>query len=263
VEVAYGPRAPAQATVVLLLAALVAVAMGGFFARRRDLAAAALLALGLLAALGVSTASTPTSHGLFAVVSYTLWWASPAGMFGWLVLGFAAATWAGAGGRLKALKARFAPPERVRSRTAVATAAGVLAVAAVGGVVAGAGEPDRLERLFAPARKIVDGVTAATPAGGAVLVQGSAGEIATDLQGGVAYVLRRQGVPFVVSTLPGIGTRYDPGRNGHDRVMEVIERPQPAGTRGRVIARAVVSDVPANGSPLQRAARALVVTLAP
>jgi hypothetical protein len=95
------------------------------------------------------------------------------------------------------------------------------------------------------------------------MVQGSATEIATDLQGGVAYALRRSGVPFVVSSLPGIGTRYDPGRHPHTRVLEVLDRPGPGQAGAGVIARVVLTDVPSDAPPAERAHRAIVVTLTP
>jgi hypothetical protein len=255
-EVTYAPDDASSASAVALILALIGVAVVAFRARRRDLAAAAVLALALLLSIGVVTASTPTSHGLFAVIYYTLWWAAPAGMFAWLVLGFGACALAVESGLLRRVRARLvAPGSRVRSAAAVAA---VVGVAAVAGVVASSGEPDRLEHAFRPARTIVDRVRTQTPPGGTVLVTGSPDEIGVDLQGAVAYALRSSGVPFVVSSLPGIGTRYDPARHPHDRSMAVTDRPARG---GREIARVVLVDVPADAPSGGRGPRTVLVTL--
>jgi hypothetical protein len=254
-DVTYAPLPGAIATAVMVLLGLAVLAAGAFRARRREVAAAALLALVLLGSLGVVTASTPTSHGLFAVVSYTLWWASPAGMFSWLVLAYGAVVLLPRG----RLPARM----RVPVRRHAALVAGVAAVVVIGAIAAAAGKHDRLENAFRPARAIVDSARHAAPSSGTVMIGGSASEVATDLQGGVALGLRRSGVPFVVSTLPGIGTRYDPARHPHDHVMAVIERPPAGQATAQVIARALLDDVPADAPPAERAARPVVLTLAP
>ena len=256
IDVNYAPGAVATATAVLALLALAGVALAALRSRRRDLAAAALIALGLMLALALVTASTPTENGLFGVISYTLWWAAPAGMFGWLVLGLAAATF---------LPARIPGPARLRLAAAgrrIAVVVGVAAVAAIGAVVASHGRPNRLERAFGPARRIADRVRARTPPGATVLIVGSpATEVGTDLVGVVAYALRGDGVPFVVGSLPGIGTRYDPGRHRYGRRIDLIERPTPAQAGGDVLARVVLDGVPSDAPPRQRAARTVVVKL--
>jgi hypothetical protein len=146
----------------------------------------------------------------------------------------------------------------------------VVGVAVVGVLVGGAEKPDRLEKAFAPARTIVDRVRAETPAGHTVLIAGSPTEMGEDLLGSVAYGLRRSGIPFVVPTLPGIGTRYDPARHPHEGVLTVEERragagqlPVPVPPSAREIARVTLSAVPSDAPPDQRGTRAVVVTLAP
>jgi hypothetical protein len=156
------------------------------------------------------------------------------------------------GGRARSL--------RVPARAA--TAAALLAVAAVGAVVAAHGKPNRLEPLFHPAHTMAARLDADTPPGGAVLVTGPRTFMGLDLEGVVAYALRRRGVPFVTSNLPGIGTRYDPRRHPHDRVMAVSERLRPAPVRGRVIARVMLPG-PRDAPPAERAPRPVVVTLVP
>ena len=260
-EVGYAAPGLSTATAVLALLALAAVAVAGLRARRRELAAGALLALGLMISLLAVAASTPTSADLFNVIAYTLWWASPAGMFAWLVLGFAAVTLLAPARRLEALRARWrAQRPLARLPAAAGAAAGVLGVAAVGALVAAGGKPDRLEHLFRPARTIVDRVRAEAPAGRGVLVTGAADEVGFNVQSAVVYALRSDGVRFV-SRLQGLGTHNDPGRHPHDSVMEVADRRGGAPGPGRVIARVTLVDVPADALPSERGPRPVVVTL--
>ena len=251
-DVTYAPSAASTATAALALVALAWVALAGLRSRRRELAAAALLALGLMASVALVAARTPSAD--FSVVAYTLWWASPAGMFAWLVLAFAAARAARA-----RLPARIpAAPARIPAR--IPAAAALLAVAAVGGVVAEHGKPDRLEPEFKPARTIAARV-GETPPGGTLLVTGPRTFDGLDVEGVVAYALRRGGLRFVTSILPGIGTRYDPGAHPHARRMEVVMLPRPGQLRGRVIARVLLGGPRDAPAPL-RAPRPVVVTLA-
>ena len=237
VEITYPPSGTAVATAILMLILLGAVALGGFRAGRRDLAAAALLALGLMLALGLVTATTPTAGRQFAVVGYTLWWASPAGMFGWLVVGLGAAALLGRSERLKVLL----------SRAPAAASAGALAgVAALAAVVAAGGGPERFEKAFDRTHSLVDAARAQVPAGGTVMIDGPLTEIGTELKGAIAYGLRDKGVRFLSADPPGIGTRYDPALHPHDRVLQVDAVPL-AG--GRVIAREVLRGVPTSQDP--------------
>jgi hypothetical protein len=221
---------------------------------RRDVAPPALLALIVMLSLFAVTASSPSQGPLLVVISYTIWWASPAGMFTWLALGFGAATLFFGADRRAALRARL----RVGvGRGRLAQAVGVLAVAGIGALVAAGENRDRLEPLFGHARTVADRVRAGTPPEATVFITGDKNEVATDLQSAVAYAFRTSGRRFVVSSLPGIGTRYDPNRHPHDLVMTVTEHPTP-GTR--VIAREVVVNVPADAPPGQRT---FFVTLTP
>jgi hypothetical protein len=250
-EVAYAPPAASTATAALVLAALAGVAIAGFRSRRRELAAAALIALGLMIALALVAASTPKS--VFGVVGYTLWWGSPAGMFSWLVLGWSAVAFGGAA----AVRAT-----RLRVPARIATGVALLGVVAAGVIVAARGKPDRLEPVFQPARTIAARVRDQTPPGGTILLTGPRTPMGFDLQGVIAYALRGGGTPFVTSNLPGIGTRYAASRHAHERVMLVVERPRPGRPAGPVIARVAMGG-PTDAPPPERARRTVIVTLAP
>jgi hypothetical protein len=176
-------------------------------------------------------------------------------MFAWLVLGFGAATLLFRTRRLAPLGARVATGVGRVGRPAVA--GGVLAVAAVGAAVAAGENRNRLETLYAPAHAVANRVRADTPRGPTIFITGDKNEIALALQSAVAFAMRDEGLRFVVSSLPGIGTRYDPGRHPYDMVMTVTEHP----ARGaRVFAREVLVNVPADAPPSRRT---FFVTLAP
>jgi hypothetical protein len=249
-EVIEDPAPFAVATALSILAVLCALVVVALRRGRRDVALPAVLALTAMLGLFAVTASSPSHGPLLVVISYTIWWACPAGMFTWLVLAFGTArTFLGAGRGL----ARVTPAAG-RGRPALV---GVVAVAAIGGVVAADQNRDRLEPLFAPAGRIADEVRSGTPAGTTVFITGDTNEVANDLQSAVAYALRGSGRPFVTRSLPGIGTRYDPGRHRYDSVMTVTEHPS-AGAR--VIAREEVVNAPLGAPP---ARRTFFVTLTP
>jgi hypothetical protein len=243
-EVIQDPAPFAVATALLVLALLCGLVVVALRRGRRDVGLAALLALTAMLALFAVTASSPSHGPLLVVISYTIWWACPAGMFTWLVLAFGAAK------LLFGADRRLAPGKP-------ALVAGVVAVAAIGAVVAADQNRDRLEPLFAPAGAIADDVRSGTPAGATVFITGDTNEVANDLQSAVAYALRKSGRPFVTKSLPGIGTRYDPGRHRYDLVMTVTEHPT-AGAR--VIAREEVVNAPLGAPP---ARRTFFVTLTP
>src|SRR5215211_5320582 len=114
-------------------------------------------------------------------------------------------------------------------------AAGVVAVTAVAlSVAAGAG-PDRLEGAWKPADRLLAALRHEAPPG-TLRVTGPKTTLGFELQGGAVLTLRQRG-PRPLSSLPGVGTPYDPRRHPHDGVVRVGDR-RPA---GRVIARATLS----------------------
>lgn len=228
-EVLNGPGAFTTVTAVAVLVLLLAAAV---FGRRRGVTVPALLALGLMAALFAVTATTPSGPPLFLTISYTIWWASFAGMFAWLVLFHAAVV------LLEARIPRLAFPWRYAGASA----------AAVAGVVVAAGlGPDQLRGAYRPAGSIADRVIAVVPHPEKVFVRGDTSDLAFDLQGTLAYRLRDEGIAFVVDSLPGIGTRYDPAQHPHTTTLTVSGTPP--GAHERLVTRATFGNVPSNGPP--------------
>jgi hypothetical protein len=241
-DVTYSPPATAWISAGLVVLGLAALTALAFVRRRRDLAAGGALALVLLPPLALVTSSTPTSGLLFGTIGYSLWWAHPAGMFIWLTTGFIAArSWAPA----------WEPGRAVR-------VAGVAAVAVVGLLVALSAGPDRLEGAYPLAHHLTDAARTQAPSGQTVLVDGSNTALGFELQGAAVLALRKRG-PRPVSTLPGIGTPYNPARRAHQSELRISDGSSPRG--GRVIARYSVSGVPRDAPPKERRARRVTLTL--
>ena len=241
-ELAQDPAPGTSAAAVLLVAWLCGLVAAGLRSGRRDVAAAATLALALIASLFAIIARAPSSSPLFVTISYTTWWASPAGMFAWLAAGYGTLALGARNGRFAAARARLARVARP------ATAAAVAGVAAVGALVAAGQDAYRLQNVFEPARSLADRTRAGAPEG-TVLITGDENEVSGNLQSAIAYAMRTEGRPFVMTSLLGLGSRYDPRRHPPDAILTVTEHPR----RGaRVLAREVLVDVPAEAAPSRR-----------
>jgi hypothetical protein len=248
-DVGLAPGALTAATAIAALGALGALLVLAARRRERELAAGLAAAFALCVAVAAVPARTASEHGLFATIDYTLWWASIAGMFAWVVLGWAAVRLLRPAPRLAAL------------RPALAVAA-IGAVAAVGAVVAALERPDPRHRRYAPIDRLVERVHEAVPPGPTVRVEGPppalglAAAPVVDVTAAVAYELRRHGVDLVTDDVIGIGHRYDTGARRQRRVVRVAPERPDATPPGRVIARAAL---PGARPPADR----VVVTLSP
>jgi hypothetical protein len=248
-DVGFAPDALMTASALALLAALLAALVLALRRGERGLAAGLALALALCAALATVTARSPTEHNLFSTIGYTLWWASVAGMFAWVMLGWAAIGLVRPRWRLDALRPAL-------------LAAGIAAVAAVGVAVAASERPDPRHRNYRPIGRVLERVRDAVPPGPTVRVEGPspaeglASAAETDVVAAIAYELRRRRVDLVTDDVIGIGHRYDPGPHPYSRVVRVEPERPGSPPRGRVIARAVLPDA-------SRPGHAVVVTLGP
>lgn len=207
---------------LLVLAGLAAVAALGLRRRRPDMVAAGALGLVLCGALAVAAASIPRDS--FHTAGYALWWASPVGMFAWLVLGWAAAS------LLPRLTAR--PAVASRGTTALA---GVVLVATVAGVVAA--QAERRDEYFAEMRLVAERLDGAVPPDGLVQVEAASSPSATftalDFQAGIVYELRRRGRDVAAPNLAvALGGRYETDGARPSHVLRVdADRPPPADAR--------------------------------
>jgi hypothetical protein len=248
-DVSSSPGAGAWVSAVLMVLGLAGLSLMALVRRRLDLAAGGALALAMLLPLALATASTPTRGLLFGTISYGLWWAHPAGMFLWLMTGFLAA---------RLLLPAVPRPAWAGKRSL--QAAGVAALALVGLVVALSAGPDRLEGAYPLGHDLRDRIHAQAPPGRTLLVAGSSTPLGFELEGAAVQALRENG-PRPVTTLPGIGTPYNPAKRPHRGELRVTDGRPPRG--GRVIARYRVSGVPGDAPPKETRNRRLTVTLTP
>ena len=250
-DVGFAPGALTTVSALAVLAALAAALAAALRRGRRELAAGLAIALALCVALAAVTARSPTEHNLFVTIGYTLWWASVAGAFVWVML-----VWA-------AVDLVRSPPRVEAARRAV-LAAGVAAVAAIGVLVSTGERPDPRQSGYRPIGHLVERVRDAVRPGPTVRLDGpspasglSAGP-GPDVVAAIAYELRRDGVDFVTDDVIGIGHRYDPAPRRYPRMLRVTDAGPDRPDAGRVIARAVI-----RGSGPGAPAHAVAVTLSP
>jgi len=217
-DVRTSPSGAAVATALAMLAALGLVAIVAIVRRRRDLAAAALIALVLSAALDANVAQTPIVPLLAATIGYTAWWGSILGMWVWLVLAWA--TWL-----VCARVARRAKPlRRVRARLRSGSSprgrrlAGVLAslaclgaIAEVGTAVAATERVDSHVHQYRPIAAIVARLDQVIPAHTTVRFSLGAQNVSTQpMEPAVRFGLVRHG-DLVLSNgaVVRLGTYYE------------------------------------------------------
>jgi hypothetical protein len=224
------PGAFAEVTAVLVLAALLAVAVIGAVRRRRDIAAAGAIGLVLCAAVGAVAGSTPTRPSIVTTLSYTLWWASPAGMWAWLALAWSTAT--------LLPRARLRRISMPRAATAAAAAAAIGVALGVGGGVAAAQRADQDQPEYRAIRFLMARVPAALPPEvRRVRVAGSSGFTPFDFRSAVAYALRRRGFQIAVpQAAQRLGAYYAGAGLRPQGTVGVWEGAPPPGS-GRVLSR--------------------------
>jgi hypothetical protein len=224
------PGTGATVSAVVLMGLLLAAGVAGAFRRRVDVAAAAAIGLLMCAALAADVASTPRSA--VNTVGYTTWWGSAAGVWLWLALGWSLAT-------LLPLRALARP--RV---AALASAFGLAAVAAAGGVAAAAEKRDAHEHDYRPARTLVARLNRVLRGGETVwLVQ--RGFVLVPIEPAVRYALRRRDVRTLghLASLR-VGAWYELDHRRYSRIVSIWSngnappvRPQTIVARVRLVDR--------------------------
>jgi hypothetical protein len=242
-----GPLTVGSALLVLL--GLAGTTAAGLRARRPEVVAGGSLALVLCVAVGTAPSSVPA--GSFASLGYGLWWASPLGMWVWLVLGWSLAT-----------LLRPARLPALPRRGALVAAAGAVAVVAA----LAASTVDPPHEPFDDVRTVTDRLEQRLPSEGAVRVDADYDSEAVftgaGFQLGIVYWLLREGRTVSAPSLPDLGSRYaSPGGPGTDVVRVEVNRPPPrSGTViGRFPVAAETSDNPFFKGPRTRL---VVVSLA-
>ena len=219
---------------VALVGSLAALLVGGTRRHRPELASAAAIALVLVLAVGASVAFTPTQDHLQLTLAYTLWWASPAGMVGWLLLGWLLAV------RMSERRAvsRAAGRSSAVNPARWAAAAAALAIGATAAIVS-AGQPSDGDRgEYQPFRTVANSLVRSVSTPGPVYVADDRSLQGLELATEVVYALQRRGAVVYAAPdlVPLMGTQYALGTHRYQQRVDVAFD-HDAPPRSRVIAR--------------------------
>jgi hypothetical protein len=155
-------------------------------------------------------AATPTGRLFAGTLAYTLWLASPAGMFVWLVLLWMPTTIIV--GRLS----------RLRVGTRLAAAVALSGVAAVGTAVALAERPDEHLAEYRPLGTIFSAIDSTVPGGRTILLPGGLGNQTFRFKMAARYALvRNRDRPLSPGSDARLPSWYWLGRNRYDCTLYV------------------------------------------
>jgi len=213
------PGHVARSSTIALLVALGAAGLIGAFRRRFDLAAAALIGLGMSGAIALQAASNPAGTLLAETLGYTMWWGSELGFWVWLILAWAlwlgllglARRALGALGRRAAARGRALPSWTRPLAIALASLASLAGTVAVGSAVASTAKPDSHVYDYQPIRTIAAGIERLLPPGRVVGYGGGPLDVATQPIGpAIRFFLVRHGERVLArGSLPRLGTYYE------------------------------------------------------
>jgi hypothetical protein len=239
-DVRASPTTSEVDSALALIAGLVLTVVLAGVARRRDLVTAALIGLGLCAAIGVEAASNPSSRLLAETLGYTMWWGSILGLWVWLTLAWViwsalVAGWAS----LRALRERWRErplrrtpwplprsprtgsaragslslPAPARSLAVLAAVAGaVAAIAFIGEAVARTGKPDSHVYEYRPIRATAAAIERAIPPGQTISLRlGPLGLGTQPMEPAVRFLLvRHRDRVLARGSYPRLGSYYEP-----------------------------------------------------
>lgn len=212
---------------IAVMAALAVLLALAWRRRRRDLVAGLALAALLIVAVALVAGSIPSGQLGIAALVYVLVWATPAGMWVWLMLGWSA--WA-----LRPVSLpRWVAPAGV-------AAVGLLAVAIAAG--RDYDDPERYPpgtKDYAGLERVAAAVSAGAPRDGPVLLDvPPLLRESIAYRNAIAYRLRTDGVPFVVPPAMAneLGSEYRASRGGFTHVISANDSEAPQPPPGRVLA---------------------------
>jgi hypothetical protein len=227
VDVVGRPAAGTIASAVAIVLATAAVAVVAASRRRLDVLSAAALSLWLCGAVALVARSVPLGKNTIGLMQYVLTWASPAGMWVWVMLAWSAAV-------------LIAPAwHRVRLRAPIPAVAGIALVAAASAWTLGHLGPERKGAYFRPIGTAAERVSHAVPGRQAVYVDAPASFTTLDFLPAITYALRREGTRVMVPRAVAVrwGSRYRPARGAYDWVVGIRGADAPSAGARRVIAR--------------------------
>jgi hypothetical protein len=201
---------------ILMLLALAVAGLAGALRRRWDLTAAALIGLGLCAAIALQAASNPSPKLLAETLGYTLWWGSQLGLWVWLIVAWA--LWLGllwlTRPVLRALRRRTegnTASARLRlAGVALASLAALAGAIAVGAAVARNASPDPHIYQYRPISEAAAAIERFIPPGRTVAYRFGPLDTATQpMEPGVRYQLIRHGDRVLAEgSFPRLGSYY-------------------------------------------------------
>ena len=207
-----------DSTIALLVALALAGLIGAFVARW-DLAAAALIGLGMCAAIGIEVASNPSTPLLAETLGYTMWWGSELGFWVWLVLAWA--LWLGLAALMRLVLEALRPRLRAHERSlpswvrlagvALTSLAGLAGAVAVGGAVAASAMPDSHVYDYRPTRELAAGIERLIPPGQTIDYRSGALDLGTQpIEPAIRFLLVRYGDRVLAEgSFPRLGSYYE------------------------------------------------------
>jgi len=213
------PSHTAVNTALAILGALVLVGVVGALRRRWDLTAAALIALGLCAAIGLEAASNPSTRLLAETLGYTMWWGSELGMWVWLVLAWA--LWLALAGLTRPALRLLAHDQRARvallsaplrlACVAGVSLAAVAGIAAVGNAVAASARPDSHEYEYRSVAKMAAGIERMIPPHQTIAYHLGPLDLGTQpMEPAIRFLLVRHGDRVLANgSYPRLGSYYE------------------------------------------------------
>jgi hypothetical protein len=241
------PSAQAFDSTIAILAALALAGLTGALLRRFNLTAAAVIGLGLCAAIDVQAAANPSARLLAETLGYTMWWGSELGLWIWLVLAWA--LWLGLAGlsrpvlhalagRLGAHRRAALAPMRIPA-IALASLASLTAVILVGNAVAATGKPDSHVYEYRPTRALASAIERAIPSGATIAYHLGPLDLGTQpMEPAIRFFLVRHGDrPLADGSLPRLGPYYEQYRRPVRWVLYLTDdaaRPRRMTLAGRV-----------------------------
>ena len=237
-------RLPASArqtdTTIAILGALVLLALVAAYVRRWDLLAAALIGLGLSAAIGLEAASNPSGRLLAGTLAYTTWWGSELGLWVWLIVAWA--LWLGvvalARPQLRALRARIAErasslpvstPRVGTAAVALASLASLGGVVAIGFAVAATEKPDSHQYEYRSISRTVAGIVRVIPRNQTVAYHFGPLDPGTQpMEPGIRFLLvRRDDRVLANGSYPRLGSYYEQGNRAVQWILYLTDRTSP------------------------------------
>jgi hypothetical protein len=217
--VASRPSGGMVASAIAILVALGLLALIATFMLRFDLLAAALIGLGMSAAIGIEAAGEPASPLLAGTLGYTMWWGSELGFWVWLTLAWA--LWVGLGAATHSWRRRLrrrlaeAPgwPRRALVAVTVASLAGLGGTVAVGEAVAATGRPDSHHLQYQPTRALAAGIERVIPPGQTIGYDTKGLDLGTQpIEPSIRFFLVRHGDrPLANGSFRRMGAYYELG----------------------------------------------------